>query len=111
MKYISEEIAKEIGFLALNFTERTFFNESYSVIVGGVTIYRDFIFQDLLCSIILEYKHSIEKYKEGVHINIMKNGDIFARNSPYYDGQLEIIPIYNQRKIFNVLKKHLKHKL
>ena len=103
MKYISEETAKQIGALALDFTNGSDFEKYYSVSVGGTTIYRDFSHKDLLCSIMLTQKESPEKRKEGVHINVMSNGDVFARNFPYYDGQLEIIAIYNQRKIFELV--------
>lgn len=101
MKYISETIANKIGALALNFTEESDFQNLYSVSVGGTTLCKNFSHNDLLCSIFFMSK----KYKEiGHHLNVMKNGDIFARNSPYYDGQLELIAVYNQRKIFELVE-------
>jgi|GEM_PF-3954555 hypothetical protein len=104
MKYISEEIAKKIGSLALDFTNESEFENYYSVSIGGTTIYRDFKHKDLLCSILFLQKESPENRKEGVHINVMTNGDVFARNFPYYDGTLELIAIYNQRKIFELIE-------
>ena len=103
MKYISEEIAKKIGALALDFTNESDFEKYYSVSVGGTTIYRDFKHKDLLCSIMFTEKESPENRKEGLHINIMNNGDVFARNYPYYDGQLEVVAVYNQRKLFELV--------
>ena len=103
MKYISEGIAKQIGALALDFTTESDFQKYYSVSVGGTTIYRNFSHKDLLCSIMFTQKESPENRKEGIHINIMNNGDVFARNFPYYDGELEIIAVYNQRKIYDLI--------
>ncbi len=103
MKFISEEIAQRVGALALDFTNESDFKKYYSVSVGGTTIYRDFKHSDLLCSIMFTQKESLEKKKEGIHINIMNNGDVFARNFPYYDGDLEVLPVYNQRIIFELV--------
>ena len=103
MKYITEEIAKQVGALALDFTNESDFEKYYSVSVGGTTIYRDFKHKDLLCSIMFTQKESLENRNEGLHINVMNNGDVFARNYPYYDGQLEVLAVYNQRKIFELV--------
>jgi hypothetical protein len=104
--YISEDLAKKIGSLALDFTDENHFNECYTVTTGRSTIYRDFSHQDLLYSIMFsQNKLYNKKNEEGIHMNIMKNGDIFARNFPYYDGELEIIAIYNQEKIRDLIRE------
>lgn len=104
MKYISEKLAQQIGALALDFTNESDFVKYYTVSVGAVTLYRDFNHQNLLCSIMLIHNDSPKNRKEGVHINIMINGDVFARNFPYYDGILELTPVFNQRKIFELIE-------
>ena len=106
MKYISEQIAKKVGALALDFTNESYFEKYYSVSVGGPCIYRDFKHRDLLCSIFFTQKASPENRNEGLHINVMNNGDVFARNFPYYDGVLELVAVYNQRKIFELVVAH-----
>lgn len=104
MKYINEEIAKQVGALALDFTNKSDFENHYSVSVGGTTIYRDFKHQDLLCSIMFTEKTSQQNRQSGFHINVMINGDVFARYYPYYDGELEVVAVYNQREIFKLVE-------
>ena len=105
MIYISEELAKKIGSLAHDFTDEKIINECYFVSSGGTTIYRDFKHQNLLCGFHLDQNKVHDKNKpEGIHINIMLNGDVFARTYPYYDGELEVIPVYNQRKIAELIE-------
>lgn len=108
MNSIPQDVAVEIGSLALCFDSIDYFKSSYEVSVGGTTIYRDFEHSDLLSSIMLVEKEGLTHTKKGVHINVMNNGDVFARAFPYYDGCLEIIPIWNQGKIFELINPFLK---
>lgn len=107
MIQITSELAYKIGSLALDFTSQEEFEKTYSVSVGGTTIWRNFEHKDLLCSLMLTERDSIlnKINTTGIHINIMNNGDIFARNFPYYDGELQLIAIYNQRKIYELIQE------
>ena len=106
MILISDESAKKIGALALCFTNEDEFNKYYDTLHGGSTIFRDFKHRDLLCSIMFKEKNT--DIKKGIHLNIMKNGDVFARQYPYYDGSLEVIAVFNQREIFEVAEEFIK---
>jgi hypothetical protein len=103
MKQISVALANQIGALALDFTNESDFDKYYHVVVGGVTLYRNFKYQDLLCSIMMNNKKASKDRPEGVHLNIMNNGDVFARPFPYYDGSLDLMPVFNQRKIVDLV--------
>ena len=109
---ISEDVAIQIGKLALWFTTPEEFEKYYDTSVIHWPIYRDFKSSDLLCSMAFKRKDTIgTKRVEGIHLNVMKNGDIFARYFPYYDGTLEVIPIFNQRNIFELAMSESKIKL
>jgi hypothetical protein len=42
----------------------------------------------------------------GIHYCIMKNGDIFARYAPYYDGVIDnLCMVHNQQKIRDIVFK------
>lgn len=107
MIYIPEDLANQIGALALDFTSESHFKECYSSNLGGTTIWREFEYRDLLCGIQFTQLKSQEKQPSGFHLNIMSNGDVFARDFPYYDGTLELIAVYNQRKIFELISQHI----
>lgn len=103
MIQLTTDLANEIGALALNFTIKEDFSEYYKSENYPSTIYRDFIYNDLLCSLFFTQIDKYDQKEKGIHLNIFKNGDVFARNFPYYDGELELIFVYNQRKIFELV--------
>ncbi len=105
MNRITQKTATEIGFLCLAYKEQEQFTKDYDVIIGGTTMCRDFDIKDLFCSIMLLDKSEYATKGRGYHINIMNDGDVFARKFPYYDGSLELIAVYNQRKIANLVIK------
>lgn len=70
----------------------------------NTSFYRELGHKELLLGIMV----AIEKVLDGtsgIHICIMKNGDVYARNYPYYDGYLDgLLLIRNQRKIWELVE-------
>lgn len=61
-------------------------------------LYRDMPSNDVHMAVFL-----YEKEDSGIHLCILKNGDIFARQFPYYDGDLDnLIMVSNHLEILKV---------
>lgn len=107
MEYFNNDIAKQVGCLALRCSEESF-DEIYDAVCGGIVMWRHFEMKELLTSFMLNQKGT----KDGLHINVMKNGDVFAREYPYYDGVLDnLVAVKNQRKIFELIQEAIEKKL
>ncbi len=108
-----EDLIISIGSLAFNMSKDDFI-KNYSFTEYPVTIHKNFDIMDMLFGVMFLDKSEYNIQDRGFVLNIMKNGDIFAREFPFYDGDFNIIPIYNQRKISDLVvgeigfNKHIK---
>lgn len=103
-----EELRYEICRLAFNYDKPSDLEELYDIDVSNISLYRDF--NNVLVSFFLYSKKSkyspAGEYKK--HLIITKKYDVFARNMPYYDGDLDgLLPIYNQVKIYFLIKEKM----
>lgn len=93
------QIALDIAALATNCKNKVF---GRVAVTEGISFYRNIPSTDVAWMISI---FSIDNKKLDYQICILKNGDIFARHCPYFDGGLDgLMLVHNQERIRELLR-------